>query len=39
MAREMRPARLLEIKKELAHMLDRPDDPKVWWEKSLSRVA
>jgi hypothetical protein len=38
-ALEMRTARLLQIKKELAHMLDRPHDPKVWWEKPHGRVA
>ena len=32
-ALEMRTNRLLQIKKELANMLDRPNDPKVWWEK------
>lgn len=32
-ALEMRTNRLLQIKKELANMLDRPKDPKVWWEK------
>jgi hypothetical protein len=31
---ELRSNRLREIKKELAKMLDRPDDPKVWWERS-----
>jgi molybdenum cofactor biosynthesis enzyme MoaA len=31
-ALEMRTNRLLQIKKELANMLDRPHDPKVWWE-------
>jgi len=31
-ALEMRTNRLLQIKKELANMLDRPNDPKVWWE-------
>jgi hypothetical protein len=30
---EMRANRLLEIKKELSQMLNRPDDPAVWWEK------
>jgi hypothetical protein len=38
-ALDMRTARLLQIKKELAHMLDRPDDAKVWWEKPHARVA
>jgi hypothetical protein len=30
---EMRANRLLEIKKELSQMLNRPEDPRVWWEK------
>jgi hypothetical protein len=32
-ALELRTVRLLQIKKELANMLERPSDPKVWWEK------
>lgn len=32
-ALELRTTRLLQIKKELSNMLDRPTDPKVWWEK------
>jgi hypothetical protein len=28
----MRTIRLLQIKKELASMLARPNNPKVWWE-------
>jgi len=32
-ALEMRTVRLLQIKKELANMRDRPNDPKIWWEK------
>jgi hypothetical protein len=32
-AAEMRANRLVEIKKELSQMLNRPDDPAVWWEK------
>jgi hypothetical protein len=32
-AMETRTNRLLQIKKELATMLDRPGDPKVWWER------
>jgi hypothetical protein len=32
-ALEMRTVRLLQIKKELADMLVRPNNPKVWWEK------
>jgi hypothetical protein len=30
---EMRANRLAEIKKELSQMLNRPEDPAVWWEK------
>jgi hypothetical protein len=33
-ALELRTTRLREIKQELATMLNRPDDPKVWWERS-----
>jgi len=38
---EMRANRLAEIKKELSQMLNRPDDPTVWWEKGgrRNRVA
>jgi len=38
---EMRAIRLAEIKKELSQMLNRPDDPQVWWEKGgrRNRVA
>jgi hypothetical protein len=32
-ALETRTNRLLQIKKELSIMLERPNDPKVWWEK------
>lgn len=32
-ALELRTNRLLEIKKELSKMLNRPNDPAVWWEK------
>ncbi|MGO8793207.1 MAG: hypothetical protein ACLQLC_00155 [Candidatus Sulfotelmatobacter sp.] len=32
-AAEMRANRLIEIKKELSRMLNRPEDPQVWWEK------
>ena len=32
-ALEMRTVRLSQIKKELANMLDRPNDPEIWWEK------
>lgn len=31
-ALELRTVRLLQIKKELANLLVRPNDPKVWWE-------
>ena len=33
-ALEHRTNRLREIKQELSKMLDRPQDSKVWWEKS-----
>jgi hypothetical protein len=33
-ALELRTNRLREIKRELSQMLNRPDDPKVWWERS-----
>ncbi len=38
---EMRANRLVEIKRELSQMLNRPEDPRVWWEKGgrRSRVA
>lgn len=37
---EMRANRLLEIKRELSQMLNRPEDPQVWWEKGRrKRVA
>ena len=32
-ALELRTVRLLQIKKELANLLVRPNDPKVWWAK------
>jgi hypothetical protein len=40
-ALEMRANRLAEIKKELSQMLNRPEDPQVWWEKGgrRNRVA
>jgi len=39
-ALELRTVRLLQIKKELANMLVRPNDPKVWWESlPNSRIA
>ena len=39
-ARDLRTNRLREIKQELSKMLDRPQDSKVWWEKSRgSRAA
>ena len=31
---ELRANRLREIKAELSKMLNRPEDPKVWWENS-----
>ena len=31
---EANTSRLLEIKRELSNMLNRPDDPKVWWENT-----
>ena len=33
-ALELRTNRLREIKQELSQMLNRPDDPKIWWERS-----
>ena len=33
-ALELRTNRLREIKQELSQMLNRPDDPKVWWERA-----
>jgi hypothetical protein len=33
-ALELRTVRLREIKQELSNILNRPDDPKVWWERS-----
>lgn len=38
-ALEVRTIRLLQIKKELANMLGRPNNSKVWWEKPYTRVA
>jgi hypothetical protein len=39
-ALELRTMRLLQIKKEIANMLVRPSNPKVWWEKlRKSRIA
>jgi hypothetical protein len=32
-ALELRTVRLLQIKEELANMMERPSDPKVWWER------
>jgi hypothetical protein len=32
-AMELRTNRLREIKQELSQMLNRPDDPNVWWER------
>jgi len=31
--------RLVEIKKELSQMLNRPEDPRVWWEKGAGEIA
>jgi len=36
-ALEVRTNRLLEIKKELSKILDRPDDSAVWWERFRGR--
>ena len=36
-ALELRTNRLREIKQELSKMLDRPNDPTVWWERSIRR--
>jgi len=36
-ALELRTNRLREIKQELSKMLDRPNDPAVWWERSVRR--
>lgn len=33
-AQELRTNRLREIKLELSQMLNRPEDPKVWWERA-----
>ncbi len=33
-ALELRTNRLREIKQELSKILNRPEDPKVWWERS-----
>jgi hypothetical protein len=33
-ALELRTNRLREIKQELSKMLNRPEDPQVWWERS-----
>jgi hypothetical protein len=32
-AMELRNNRLREIKRELSTMLNRPNDPSVWWER------
>lgn len=32
-ALEVRTVRLTQIKKELANMMDTPDDPRIWWER------
>ena len=36
---EMRANRLVEIKKELSQMLNRPEDPAVWWKRVAGGVA
>lgn len=33
-ALELRTNRLREIKQELSKILNRPEDPKVWWERA-----
>jgi len=33
-ALELRTNRLREIKQELSQMLNRPNDPKAWWERT-----
>lgn len=33
-ALELRANRLREIKQELSQMLNRPSDPKAWWERT-----
>jgi hypothetical protein len=38
-AMELRTTRLREIKQELSKILNRPDDPKVWWERSRGQQA
>lgn len=38
-ALELRTKRLNEIKQELSKMLSRPDDPKIWWERSRRHLA
>lgn len=38
-ALELRTNRLREIKKELSNMLNRPDNRKVWWERSRGRKS
>ncbi len=38
-ALESRAARLLQIKQELSNMLERPTDPKIWWEKLRKPIA
>ena len=38
-ALELRTNRLREIKQELSRLLDRPQDPKVWWEKTRGPLA
>jgi hypothetical protein len=36
---ELRSNRLREIKQELAQMLNRPADPKAWWERTRRQPA
>jgi uncharacterized protein YhaN len=38
-ALELRTNRLREIKQELSKMLERPQDAKVWWERSRGTIA
>lgn len=38
-ALELRTNRLREIKQELSQMLNRPDDPKVWWERARRHLS
>jgi hypothetical protein len=38
-ALEVRAHRLREIKQELSTMLNRPDDPAVWWDKTRRKMS